>query len=104
MLHEKDMNNLYILLILEGFGNPGFSCCYLELGEFVVFEFQPVTHINAKGQQGNGDFGDHAGVVVLNKGIVAADINDSTEHGYSSLGLRIAYQYTSAQFPSRSLA
>ena len=48
--------------------------------EFVVFKFQPVSHVNAEGQQGDGDLGDDAGVVILNIGVVAADIRDGAEH------------------------
>ena len=48
--------------------------------EFVIFEFQLITHVDAEGQQGNGNFGDNAGVVVLDEGVVTADINYSTKH------------------------
>ena len=62
------------LTIVSGF--LSYSC------KLVIFEFQPVAHVDAKGQQGNGNFGHDAGIVVLNKGVVAADIDDSTEHSY----------------------
>ena len=48
--------------------------------EFVILEFQSVPHVDAEGQQGDGDFGDHAGVVVLDEGIVAADIDNGAIH------------------------
>ena len=53
---------------------------WLDLGEFVILEFQSVAHVDAEGKQSDGDFGDHAGVVVLDESVIAADINDSTEH------------------------
>ena len=51
-----------------------------NLCEFVIFKFQPVAHIGAEGQQGDGDFGDHAGLVVLDEGVITADIHNGTEH------------------------
>ena len=52
----------------------------LYYSKFVILEFQLVAHVDAEGQQGDGDFGDNAGVVVLDEGIVAADVDDSAEH------------------------
>lgn len=49
---------------------------FLYLGKFVIFEFQSVAYINAEGQQGDGDFGNHTGIIVLDEGVVTADIND----------------------------
>ena len=48
--------------------------------EFVVFELELVAHIDAVGQQGDGDLGDNAGVGVLDKGVVATDVDDGAEH------------------------
>ena len=56
------------------------SAIFLYLCEFVIFKFQPVAHIGAEGQQGDGDFGDHAGLVVLDEGVITADIHNGTEH------------------------
>ena len=44
------------------------------------FKFQPVAHIHAKGEQGNGHFGHYAGVVILDEGVVAPNIDHSTKH------------------------
>ena len=52
----------------------------LYLSKFVIFEFQSVADIDAEGQQGDGNLGNHAGVVILDKGVVAADIDLGTEH------------------------
>ena len=51
--------------------------CHCELK---ILEDQLITHIGAKGQQGNGDFGDDTGLVIFNIGIIATDINDGTTH------------------------
>lgn len=48
--------------------------------EFKILEDQLVAHIRAEGQQGNGNFRDHAGLFILDKGVVATDINDGTAH------------------------
>jgi hypothetical protein len=53
---------------------------FLYLSKFVVFESQPVAYIDAEGQQGNGYFGYHAGIVVFDEGVVTTDINDGTVH------------------------
>jgi len=52
----------------------------LYLGKFVVFKFQPVTHIDAKGKQCDGHFRDHTGFVIFDIGIIAPDIHNCTEH------------------------
>ena len=57
----------------------------LNGGEFVIFEFQTVAHVDAEGQQGDGHLGDHAGIVVLDEGIVAADVDNGAEHNCSSV-------------------
>ena len=57
------------------------SAAFSDGSEFVVFEFQLVAHIHAERQQGNGNFGHNAGVLVFHIGVVAADIDDSTDHG-----------------------
>ena len=58
---------------------------FLCQSEFVIFKFQPVAYINTKGEQGNGDFRDYAGGIILDKGIVTVNINDSTVHFTFSL-------------------
>jgi hypothetical protein len=55
---------------------------FLYLRKFVVFEFQPVAHIDAEGQQGDGDFAFHPGIPVADGGIVATDVNNGTDHFY----------------------
>ena len=52
----------------------------LNLSEFVIFKFQLVAHIYAEGQQSDGNLGDNAGVLILDIGIISADINDGTDH------------------------
>jgi len=52
----------------------------LNLRKFVVFKFQTITDIDAKGEKGNGDFGNYTGFIVFDKGIVSPDINHSTQH------------------------
>ena len=56
------------------------SALFLYLCEFVIFKFQPVAHIDAERQQSEGDFGNYAGSVILDIGVVAADINNSAMH------------------------
>ena len=58
------------------------SACFLYLGKFVIFEFKPIANINAKGQQRDGNLGNYAGIVILDIGIIAADIDYSTEHDF----------------------
>ena len=53
---------------------------FLDAGELVVLEFQLIAHINAKGQQRNGDLGDNAGVLVSDVGVIAANVRDGAEH------------------------
>ena len=59
---------------------PPYILFLLNLGEFVILEFQFIAHIHAEGEQGDGDFGDNAGVFVFDEGVVAADIDDGAEH------------------------
>ena len=56
------------------------SALFSYPGKFVIFKFEPVAHINAEGQQGDGNLGDNAGIVILDKGVVTANINNSAEH------------------------
>ena len=58
------------------------SAVLLYCGKFVVFEFQPVTHIDAERQQGDGYFADHASAVVFDIGVISADIDYSAKHMY----------------------
>ena len=53
----------------------------LNLCEFVIFEFQPIAHVDAKGQQGNGNLGNYAGIIIFQKRVISPDINDGTKHG-----------------------
>ena len=48
--------------------------------ELEVLKFQPVADVSAEGEKGDGHFRDNAGIVVLNKGVIATDINDGTAH------------------------
>ena len=57
------------------------SALFSYLGKFVVFKLHPIAHINTEGQQGNGNFGDNAGIVILDIGVVPTDINNSAKHG-----------------------
>ena len=52
----------------------------LYLCKLVVFKFQPIAHIHTKGKQRDGNFGDHTGVIVFDKGVVAANIDNRAEH------------------------
>ena len=60
------------------------SALFSYLGKFVIFKFQPIAHIDAKGQQGDGNFGDYTGIVILDIGIVTTDINNGAEHIFDS--------------------
>ena len=51
-----------------------------DLRELVIFKFQTVAHIHAKGQQGDGNLGNDAGLVILYKRVVTPNIHDGTEH------------------------
>lgn len=57
------------------------GAAFLDAFEFVILEFQLIAHVDAEGQQGDGHFGDYAGVVVLDEGIVTPDVDDGAEHG-----------------------
>ena len=57
--------------------------CYFDILhnlKLKILEYQPVAHIHAKWEQGNGHFGHHTGVFIFYKGVIATDINDRTEH------------------------
>lgn len=51
--------------------------------KFKILKLQPIADVCAEGQQSDGYFGDHAGVVILDKGVIPADIDDGAEHGAS---------------------
>ena len=53
--------------------------------EFVILESQTIAHINAVGQQGDGDLGNHAAIVVFYEGVISTDINDGAVHMPTSL-------------------
>jgi hypothetical protein len=54
------------------------------LGEFVVLEFEAVSHIGAEGEQSDGDLGYDTGGVIFDEGVIATDIDDGTVHIRSS--------------------
>ena len=54
--------------------------CALYQRKFIILEFQLIAYVHAEGEQGDGNFGNDAGVVVLDIGIVAADIYNGAEH------------------------
>ena len=53
---------------------------FLYALKLVILELELVAHIDAEGQQGDGDLGDDAGVLILDKGIVTADGDDGSQH------------------------
>ena len=57
------------------------SADFLYLREFEIFKFQPIAHIRTEREQRDGNFGDNACGIVLDKGIIAPNINDGTKHG-----------------------
>ena len=57
------------------------SALFSYLGEFVVFKLQSVAYIDTKWQQGNGNLGDNAGIVILDIGVVTPNINNGAERG-----------------------
>ena len=56
------------------------SAAFLYLFKGEVLKLKLVTHIHIPGKQGDGYFGDDAGVVVFDVCIVTTDINNGTEH------------------------
>ena len=56
--------------------------------ERIVFKFQPVANVDAKRQQRDGNLGDHAGIVILDIGIITANIRYSTEHKHPPCKIR----------------
>lgn len=53
---------------------------FLYCSKFVVFKFEAVAGIYSEGEEGQGDLGDHTGVIVLDKCVIASDIDNGTEH------------------------
>ncbi len=53
---------------------------FLDAGELVIFEFQLIAYIHAKGQQCDGDLGDNAGIIVPDVSVIAANVRDGAEH------------------------
>ena len=53
---------------------------FLYTDKFPAVKFQFIAHIDAKGQQGDGYLGYHAGIVIFDEGIVPANVNYRTEH------------------------
>jgi hypothetical protein len=59
-------------------GSP--DCLYRR--KLVILKFKSVAHICPKWQQRNGNFGNHAGIVVSDEGIVTPDVNNGAVHKY----------------------
>lgn len=55
----------------------------LKSSEFVILELEPVANVRAKGEQGDGDLGNHAGVVIFDVGVITTNINYCAEHKIS---------------------
>ena len=53
---------------------------FLRKGEFVVLKNQTISGVHTEGEQGNGNFGNDSGIVILDEGIVTPDVNDGAEH------------------------
>ena len=51
--------------------------------KFVVFKLQTAAHIDVVGQKCQGHLGLYTSVIVFYQGIVAEDIDHSTEHSSS---------------------
>ena len=58
------------------------SCAAIRLSkrELVVLKFQLIAHIHAEGEKSDGNFGNDAGVLILDIGVIAPDIDDGAEH------------------------
>ena len=61
-------------------------------GEFIVFEFQSITNVNAVGQQCNCYLGYYASIVILHIRIVSSNIDYCTEHNVFLLKTRPCFQ------------
>ena len=68
----------------------------LPLGSPDIFKFKSVAYIYPKGQQRNGNLGNHAGVIVFYKGIVTADVNNGAEHKHI-----LSYRKPAPELPGR---
>ena len=53
--------------------------------ELEILELQTVADVSAEGEKGDGHFRDNAGIVVLNKGVIASNIYDGAEHIFLQL-------------------
>ena len=80
------------------FANHFETAPFSYLREFVILEFQHIAHIHAKGEQGNGNLGYDAGVVVFDKGVITPDINDGAKHGVFSLFKKFAPGDTGGEY------
>ena len=63
---------------MPGSNEPGIH--FLATSKFKILEFQFIAHIYSIGQQCDGDLGDHAGLIVFDKSVIAADIDNGTDH------------------------
>ena len=61
----------------------GEAANFLYLLKGIVYKFEHIAKVDAPGEQGDGYLGDDAGVMVFDKSIIAADVDDSTEHSVS---------------------
>ena len=57
----------------------------LYLCKLVILKFQPVAHINAKGQQSDGNLGNYAGIVIADECVVSPNVDHNAKHILSSL-------------------
>lgn len=54
----------------------------LNLGKFKILEFETVANVNTEGQQCDCHFRNNTRRVILNKRVVAANVNNSAQHKY----------------------
>ena len=52
----------------------------LNLGKFVIFEFESIANIDTVGEQCNCNFRNYTSGIVLDERIITANINHSTKH------------------------
>ena len=61
-------------------GNSGWLI--LHSLKFVILEYQSVTNIHTNRQQCNGNFGDNTCILILDEGVITANIDYFTEHSF----------------------
>ena len=52
----------------------------LNLGKFVIFKFETIANIDAKGEKCNCDLRNNTGGIVFDERVITANINHSTKH------------------------